>query len=139
MADTKSGTIRSITSYHKRDLHQQESSGSTGTAVTGTFPAKVPMADQIKKYRKEAKISQQSLADQLNVTRNTVINWEAGKYRPDADLFPKLKDRPFELITQAGFRMRNERNLLNESLVAAMAVHLMQRVNKMNFPNPSHR
>lgn len=90
MADTKSGTIRSITSYHKRDLHQQESSGSTGTAVTGTFPAKVPMADQIKKYRKEAKISQQILADQLNVTRNTVINWEAGKYRPDADLFPPL-------------------------------------------------
>ena len=26
----------------------------------------------------------------MNVTRNTVINWEADKYRPDADLFPEL-------------------------------------------------
>jgi hypothetical protein len=61
------------------------------------------------------------------------------RQRPDADLFPELKDRPFELIAQAGFRMRNERNMLNGTLVAAMAVHLMQRVNEMNFPNPSHR
>ncbi len=54
------------------------------------YPEKVQMAEHIRKYRKAAKISQQSLADQLNVTRNTVINWESGKYRPDADLFPKL-------------------------------------------------
>ena len=73
MADTKTGTIRSITSYHKRDLHLQESSAGTGEPVPVTFPTKVPMGDQIKKYRKEAKISQQSLADQLNVTRNTVM------------------------------------------------------------------
>ena len=51
---------------------------------------KVPMAEAIKTYRKAAKLSQQSLADQLHVTRNTVINWESGHYRPDADLFPQL-------------------------------------------------
>jgi len=50
----------------------------------------VPIAEMIRKYRKAAKISQQSLAGQLHVTRNTVINWESGKYRPDADLFPLL-------------------------------------------------
>ena len=53
-------------------------------------PAKIPMAEMIRKHRKEAKISQQGLADRLNVTRNTVINWESGRYRPDADLFPQL-------------------------------------------------
>ncbi len=50
----------------------------------------VPMAEMIRKYRKEARISQQSLAGQLHVTRNTIINWESGRYRPDADLFPPL-------------------------------------------------
>ena len=58
--------------------------------INSGYPEKVQMAEHIRKYRKAAKISQQSLADQLNVTRNTVINWESGKYRPDADLFPKL-------------------------------------------------
>ena len=48
------------------------------------------MAAMIRQYRKAAKISQQSLADRLHVTRNTVINWESGKYRPDADLFLPL-------------------------------------------------
>ena len=53
------------------------------------------------------------------------------RQRPDADLFPEFKDRTFELIAQAGFRMRNELYLLNGTLVAAMAVHLMQRVNEV--------
>ena len=51
---------------------------------------KAPMAEIIKEYRKKAELSQQSLADQLHVTRNTVLNWESGKYRPDADLFLPL-------------------------------------------------
>ena len=58
------------------------------------------------------------------------------RQRPDADLFPELKDRPFELIAQAGFRMRNERNLLNETLVAAVTVDSMNRVNQVNLANP---
>ena len=46
----------------------------------------------IKTFRKEAGYSQKELAEMMNVTRNSVINWEAGKYRPDADLFPRLCD-----------------------------------------------
>ena len=57
----------------------------------------------------------------------------------DADLFPELKDRPLELIADAGFRMRNEWDILDGTFVAAAAVHLMQCVDEMNFPNPSHR
>ena len=48
------------------------------------------MGPRLKEYRKAAHISQQSLGDILGVTRNTVINWEAGKYRPDLDLFPRI-------------------------------------------------
>ena len=58
---------------------------------------------------------------------------------PDTDLFPELEDRPLKLVAEAGFRVRNERDLLNETLMATVAVHLMQRVNEMNFPNPPHR
>ena len=48
------------------------------------------MAERIRLYRKQLHLSQKELGAQMGVTRNTVINWEAGKYRPDADLFPKL-------------------------------------------------
>jgi hypothetical protein len=44
---------------------------------------------------------------------------------PDADLFSELKDRPLELIAEASFRMRNERDILNGTFVAAVAVHEM--------------
>ena len=64
---------------------------------------------------------------------SSVLNWT------HSDLFPELKNRPLKLIAEAGFRMRNERNLLNGTFMAAVAVHLMQRVNEMNFPNPPHR
>ena len=47
---------------------------------------------RIRRFRKEAGLSQKDIADFLDVTRNTVVNWEAGRYRPDADLFPPLCD-----------------------------------------------
>ena len=33
---------------------------------------------RIKKLRKQAKLSQQTLADQIGVFRNTISNWETG-------------------------------------------------------------
>ena len=80
----------SIIRLSDRKLHSPEYSERTDMDVHGSFPEKIQMAEQIKKYRKAAGISQQALADTLNVTRNSVVNWESGKYRPDADLFPAL-------------------------------------------------
>ena len=34
--------------------------------------------NRIKKLRKHAKLSQQTLADQIGVFRNTISNWETG-------------------------------------------------------------
>jgi len=90
MADTKKTNILSFAGSPGRQLHAPEYSAETDASVHGSIPDKIQMGEQIKKYRKKAKISQQSLADQLDVTRNSVINWESGKYRPDADLFPAL-------------------------------------------------
>ena len=44
----------------------------------------------LKEARKNARISQKDLAEMMNVTRNTVINWEADKNKPDYDTIPEL-------------------------------------------------
>lgn len=41
------------------------------------------IGSQIKKYRKERKLSQEELADKVFVTRQTVSNWENDKSYPD--------------------------------------------------------
>ena len=89
MADKNKNKILPVLPYPERNMHAPECAAGTET-TPGGFPDRIPMAEQIKKYRKAAKISQQCLAEQLQVTRNSVINWESGKYRPDADLFPAL-------------------------------------------------
>lgn len=37
----------------------------------------------LKEKRKELNLTQQEVADQLNVTRQTISNWEVGKSYPD--------------------------------------------------------
>ena len=41
------------------------------------------LSKQIKKYRKEQKLSQEDLAEKIHVTRHTISNWERGKNIPD--------------------------------------------------------
>ena len=55
-------------------------------------PGKRPLSfgAVLKRYRKEANLSQKELAERMNVTRNTVINWEADRSRPDYDCVPAL-------------------------------------------------
>jgi putative transcriptional regulator len=40
------------------------------------------MKTNIKKFRKELKITQEELADSVNVARQTIIALEKGKYNP---------------------------------------------------------
>jgi transcriptional regulator with XRE-family HTH domain len=46
----------------------------------------------IRKYRKEKGLSQSDLAEQLNVTRQTVSSWENGKTYPDLDMVVQLSE-----------------------------------------------
>lgn len=41
------------------------------------------LSKQIKKYRTEANLSQEELADKIYVSRQTISNWENGKNYPD--------------------------------------------------------
>lgn len=44
----------------------------------------------LKKHRSKLNIRQWELAEMMNVTRNTVINWEADKSKPDYSLIPEI-------------------------------------------------
>jgi transcriptional regulator with XRE-family HTH domain len=46
----------------------------------------------IRKYRKRKGLSQNNLAEKLNVTRQTVSSWENGKTYPDLDMIVRLSE-----------------------------------------------
>ena len=50
----------------------------------------VTLETNIVKYRKESKVSQSELADAVNVTRQTIISLEKGKYKASLVLAHKL-------------------------------------------------
>lgn len=62
---------------------------------SGTKPSAAPVGEirfgsVLKEYRSRARFSQQALADIMGVSRNTVINWENDKNKPEYDVLPKL-------------------------------------------------
>ena len=50
------------------------------------------VSDSIKKLRKERKLTHDQLAQQLNVTTQSVIDWEIGKTQPDIETLTKLAE-----------------------------------------------
>lgn len=48
------------------------------------------IGDNIQKYRKEKGLSQQELAEELHVVRQTVSKWEKGISVPDVNVLPEL-------------------------------------------------
>ena len=55
------------------------------------FPARQVMFGQLMKERRSGlKLTQGDFAEMMHVTRNTVINWEADKSKPDYALIPEI-------------------------------------------------
>ncbi|EOH94536.1 hypothetical protein UAW_02262 [Enterococcus haemoperoxidus ATCC BAA-382] len=52
----------------------------------------VEIGKQIKKFRQEQQISQQDLADYLNISRQTISKWELGKSLPDLENVVRLSE-----------------------------------------------
>lgn len=52
-------------------------------ASTASSDFSLSFGAALKDARKRAGLSQQELAEKLGVSRNTVVNWEAGRNRPD--------------------------------------------------------
>ena len=65
----------------------------------------------LKERRKKAQLSQKDFADMMHVTRNTVINWEADKSKPDYNLIP-------ELCTLLNIQILRRTSIIHSSFVA---------------------
>ena len=52
----------------------------------------VMLSDNIKNYRKQKGYTQETLAQSLNIVRQTVSKWEKGYSVPDADMLEKLSE-----------------------------------------------
>ena len=50
------------------------------------------VSDSIKKLRKEKGMTQDELAEKLNVTRQAVSNWEQGKNQPDIETLTRMAE-----------------------------------------------
>lgn len=58
--------------------------------ISAEKPETIRFGALFKERRKEARLSQKDLAEMLNVTRNTVINWEADRCKPDYSQLPDI-------------------------------------------------
>ena len=68
--------------------------------------------DHLKKLRKEAGLSQEDLAGKMNVSKNTIQNWEKGTTKVNYDRFPLLSDifnTPVELLIAEFCREEGEK------------------------------
>lgn len=50
------------------------------------------IGEQIKKRRQELNMTQEDLAQKLNVARSTISNWEIGRNYPDIQLIVSISD-----------------------------------------------
>ncbi|MBO4886777.1 MAG: helix-turn-helix transcriptional regulator [Firmicutes bacterium] len=68
------------------------------------------LAENIRKYRKERKLTQETLAEILGVTTGAVYKWESGMSIPELDLIVKMADF-FDVSVDAllGYRMQDNR------------------------------
>ena len=59
-------------------------------------------AEQLQRFRRKAGMSQEDLAEKIDVSRQTLSKWEQGQSSPDLERFAKLCDvlhvSPNELI-----------------------------------------
>ncbi|QVI35029.1 hypothetical protein BVJ53_04685 [Lacticaseibacillus chiayiensis] len=46
----------------------------------------IPISEAIKRFRKTRRVTQEQFAEAINVTRQTVSNWETGKSIPDVEM-----------------------------------------------------
>ena len=74
--------------------------------------------ENLKTLRIEKGMSQQFLADQLHVTRQTISKWERGLSVPDADMLIALSEMFEVSVSTLLNRSINEENTLENTLLA---------------------
>ena len=56
------------------------------------------ICERVRHYRTLRKMEQKELARQLNITPNSVSNWECGRSRPDVSLLPEHRAENAETV-----------------------------------------
>lgn len=71
-------------------IHFPDEQDNRDNILRGRIRRDVLFGSVLKEARKKARLQQKDIADELGVSRTTVINWEADRYKPDHDLIPAL-------------------------------------------------
>ena len=91
------------------------------------------ISKNIKKFRKESEMTQQELAEKLNVTRQAVSNWENGKSQPDIDMLQNIAGELQITIEELIYgqkisgepAVRDRRPLIKKTVILAAAAAAM--------------
>ncbi|HIZ06828.1 MAG TPA: helix-turn-helix domain-containing protein [Candidatus Eubacterium avistercoris] len=91
------------------------------------------ISKNIKKFRKESEMTQQELAEKLNVTRQAVSNWENGKTQPDIDMLQNIAGELQITIEELIYgqkisgepAVRDRRPLIKKTVILAAAAAAM--------------
>ena len=91
------------------------------------------ISKDIKKFRKESEMTQQELAEKLNVTRQAVSNWENGKTQPDIDMLQNIAGELQITIEELIYgqkisgepAVRDRRPLIKKTVILAAAAAAM--------------
>ena len=91
------------------------------------------ISKNIKKFRKESEMTQQELAEKLNVTRQAVSNWENGKTQPDIDMLQNIAEELQITIEELIYgqkisgepAVRDRRPLIKKTVILAAAAAAM--------------
>ena len=71
------------------------------------------VGNNIRKYREKAGISQEALAEKLNVTRQAVSNWELSKTEPDIDTLHRIADSLGVMIEELIYGYKRQTTIIH--------------------------
>ncbi|MBE5892220.1 MAG: helix-turn-helix transcriptional regulator [Lachnospiraceae bacterium] len=86
--------------------------------------------DQVKALRSARNLSQVQLAEQLNVTKQTVCNWENNNILPSVDMLVKIA-LYFSVSTDYLLELNNRRYLEITGLSDIQATHIQYLINDL--------
>lgn len=78
----------------------------------------------IKKLRELKRLTQDSLAEKLNVTRQSVSNWEAGKNQPDIETLESLSAALDTEVTEIIYGKKDSYHMYQKRYICRAAVSL---------------